>query len=395
METNKKYLKVAITVVVLFFLATLFFFAAIFFKTKIDNSQKVLKDSERNKAYFSSTFDNNPKPLQDIFLSDIKNGVKDKDTKSDIYFITHRFFDNGGNIYEIYDYVNAHSELTFLKEAELIYPDIFKSIKERKLEPYGVDFATYAYLAYIETLYKHGYADMAALGTSANQYAKVAYFSAVTAYEIPEERAFKRRYFVKHDIKKSVEFIRLMKSDVNKIIDTKKIPEDIPPRDVLVGLNQYAASLRYLEALNVGESKIGPPKSSDEIFKFTTDYSRKNVPELHLFTSLLNASTLVVLSSSTPEEIRAALYPIIDSDVKSFDKAKLGILGKILDSRLEKTPVDPEGVNMGVYNKRNILILANKVPDFKKWLMINGWVESDFNGDGFFLKAKFYESSKK
>ena len=110
------------------------------------------EQKERSKAYFDSLLSNNPKELQNFFLNDIRNGVNDKYTKSDIYFITHRFFDNGGNIYEIYDYVEANPELTFLKEAENIYPGIFKLIKERKLEPYATDSGYYAYLAYVEVI---------------------------------------------------------------------------------------------------------------------------------------------------------------------------------------------------------------------------------------------------
>ena len=116
-----------------------------------------------------------PKKLQNLFLEDIKNGKNDKFTKSAAYFITHRFFDNGGNIYEIYDYINAHPELAFLKEAEKIYPNIFDQIHKRTLPSIYVDRSYYAYLAYVEILNKHGYSDIAALGTAANQYAKLAH----------------------------------------------------------------------------------------------------------------------------------------------------------------------------------------------------------------------------
>jgi hypothetical protein len=57
---------------------------------------------------------------------------------------------------------------------------------------------------------------------------------------------------------------------------------------------------------------------------------------------------------------------------------KKSIIYYILDSRLEKQPKNVGDTNMDIYGKRNIVHLSKIVPEFKKWLMNNGWVESDF-----------------
>src|ERR1035437_752403 len=147
---------------------------AVFLQFKASEARKI--DTQHLDAYYSGILKNNPAPLQNSLVADLQVGANDKYTKSDAYFVTHRFFDNNGNVYEIYEYVNSHPELAFLKEAEAIYPAIFKQIQNGTLPKTFVDRSYYAYLAYVEVLYKHGYTDIAAEGTLANEYAKLAYF---------------------------------------------------------------------------------------------------------------------------------------------------------------------------------------------------------------------------
>ena len=347
---------------------------------QVNTKDKIIKvERDRNDAYNASTFRNDPTIIQNSFLEDIKNGLNDKNTKSDAYFVLHRFFDNGGNIYEIYDYVSAHPEISFLNsEAEVIYPEIFKQIQTRELPNTAVDRAKYAHLAYLEVLYNHGYADIATLGTIANQYAKIAYFATTYAKEMPKKEGDRRKRFMSRDIKKSLYFINISKNEVKDIIEGK-VSNDVIPRDVLVGLNQYAAALRYLMVVG-GVKKVADvsPKSGKEIFAFTMDYSRRYVPELHLFTSLLDASTLALIDSNKSEEIKIALYPILDLDLNKIKISERGIITKVLDTKLEKKPQDVEDLNLDLYGKTNTLRLARKVPEFKVWLISNGWVEGDF-----------------
>lgn len=331
---------------------------------------------DADDAFNASHLRNSPSALQDLFLNDVRNGVNDKVTKSAIYFITHRVFDNGGNIYEVYDYIASHPELAFInEEAKLIHPRWFEQLENKQIPPILVDRAIYVYLAYIEVLHKHGYADVAALATAANQYIKTAYFTTTIAKEMPKKEGAARSYWAKRDKKKGIEFLRLAAPDVVEIMEGRMTEQDITPRDLLVGLNQYAAALRYLEAMQHDVS--ASPKSSKEIFEFTMEYSYRKVPALNLFTSLLNASTLAMLDEANPEDIRTALYPILDLDTKGR-LLPTSIIHKVIDSRFEPKPVDIGSTNMDIYSKRNTLRLAKKVPEFKDWLISNGWVESDF-----------------
>ncbi len=379
-KSNKKTIVIVLVLVLAVFLVTGFFRH---FSTLYEESQRQEVADDRVKAtedaFNASHLRNSPSALQELFLQDIRNGVNDKVTKSAIYFITHRFFDNGGNIYEIYDYIEAHPELAFMKEAEAIYPSEFKQLKEGVIPRIAVDRAIYIYCAYIEVLHKHGYADVAATATAANQYAKTAYYTTAIAKEMPKKEGAHRARYAKRNMKKAGEFMLMSKQQVADIMDGKLIDKDVMPRDILVGLNQYAAALRYLEALGIDVS--ASPKSAKEIFEYTMEYAYRNVPALHHFTSLLNASTLAILDGADPRDVRAALYPILDFDMRGERGAiPTSILHEVIKSRLEpKLPPERIGeTNMGIYSKRNTIRLARIVPEFKDWLMENGWVEEDF-----------------
>jgi hypothetical protein len=271
-------------------------------------------------------------------------------------------------------------------EAEAIYPNVFVQIKNKKLPTTFTDRSNYAYLAYVEVLYKHGYTDVAAMGTIANQYAKMAFFNKAIAKEMSKNAGAYRSYYSKRDAVKAGEFIVLTKPVVDDILSGKITTNDVTPRDVLVGLNQYAAAIRYVEAYrfitlkNVSTSSIDHiNEKSSAIFKFTTNLAYKDVPELRHFTALLNASTLAILPRSNPLEIREALYPIIDLDLKKTKIIQNSIIHKILDSKHEPQPKNIGDSNLDIYSKRNTLRLASMVPGFKKWLIDNGWKEGDFS----------------
>jgi len=344
---------------------------------KIAQRDKAYYESllQSDRAYYESLLQNKPETLQKSLVDDIKNGVNDAETKSAAYFITHRFFDNGGNIYEIYDYVEKHTELSFLKEAEGIYPEAFLKLKDKKLPQTYTDASFYIYLAYVEVLHKYGYVDIAGLATAANQYAGNTYFKVIRVKEIPEEERVVYLKNTERDIKKALEFLSASNDDVTKILEDKLTSSDIPARDILVGLNQYAAAIRYLEAMGINTVST---KTSREIFTFAMDYSSRFVIELNIFTSLLNTSTLAVLDSSTAEEIKVALTPILSFDTKKPSSYKGSVIRKIINSKFEQKLEGSNYVRMDIYSKWNVLLIANKVPEFKSWLMSNGWTESDF-----------------
>lgn len=382
--------KVSYKKVIIYILTFIIFFVAsyeVFYLTKIiaekREAGKILErdkayyDSllQENKDYYNSLLKNNPSGLQNSFVEDIKNGVNNEETKSAIYFITHRFFDNNGDIYEIYNYVESHPELAFLKEAELIYPDIFEQIRNKKLPSTYTYSSFYAYLAYVEVLNKYGYADVATLATAANQYAGNLYFKTVLTKEMEDNGEASRLKDVSRDLKKSVDFLNMSSGDVEKILDGKLTSADMPARDILVGLNQYASALRYLEALGV---KATSTNTSREVFAFAMDYSARFVLELNIFTSLVNASTLAILDSSTSEEIKIALSPILSFDTKKPNSYKGSVIKKIIQSRFEQKPAEISRTRLDIYSKRSVLLNASKVPEFKAWLMSNGWGEADF-----------------
>lgn len=377
-RTNRKAIALVLLLVLAVVLAVgLFRYFSIRYQDSRDQEAIDSRANASEDAFNASHLRNSPTALQDLFLDDIRNGVNDKVTKSAIYFITHRFFDNGGNIYEVYDYVEAHPELEFLKEAEKIYPKWFGQLKRKEIPNVYTDRSLYIYLAYVEVLEKHGYADVAAVATAANQYIKTAYFNTTIAKEMPKKDGEYRAYFAKRDAKKGAEFLKRASKGVTDIMDGKLTEKDVMPRDILVGLNQYAAALRYLEAL--GRDVSSSPKPAKEIFEYTMEYAYRNVPALHHFTSLLNASTLAILEGADPRDVRAALYPILDFDMKGRVLPN-SILYKVIQSRSE-TVLPPERIgdtNMDIYSKRNTLRLARIVPEFETWLMSNGWVESDF-----------------
>jgi len=338
-----------------------------------------------NQTFLKSLLGNDPKPLQDLFVADVNNNINDKFTKSDAYFITHRYFDNGGNIYEIYDYVQSHPQLAFLNEAEGLRPTIFDQIKNKTLTtvPYSLP-SLYALLAYLEILDKHGYADLAALGTIANQYAKTAYFTkkkiesgqgllapAVSIINDNTQRAIFYEIKARDNMVKTLENNGFTAGSLqDRLKSLKNDPlKDILPHSLLVGLNQYAAALRYLEAAGTDISVINSPIDAQELFAFNMAFSKKFAPELKIFTSLLNASTLSLVTENA-DLLKESLEPII-----AFDTTKTnprGVVQGIIDAKNSKF------TGLDIYSKINITTLGKRVPEFAAWLISNGWGKADF-----------------
>lgn len=384
---NRK--KVAIIVIFSIVVLSLFGYAGFSFyqkkvalKTRLDEASYSKVNS---KAYIDNLLRNDPKPVQDSFEADIEMRVNDKFTKSDAYFITHRYFDNGGNIYEIFDYVESHPNLAFLKEAESIRPDIFNQIRNKTLTqvPYSTQ-SLYAVLAYLEILDKYGYADLAALGTLANQYAKTAYFikkksegisQGPDASEMVEENS---RMAIFYELKAKESIEKTFKDNglvLERLKDRapsleKKPLKTITGPNLLVGMNQYAAALRYLEVAGTDITVINSPVNASDIFAFNMALSKQFIPELEIFTSLLNASTLSLVSPNSADALKIALQPILD-----FDTAKTKPMGIVLGIMNAK---DDKFTGLDIYSKKNIKTLGNSVPEFKTWLITNGWTEKDF-----------------
>ena len=337
-------------------------------------------EEKHTQAYYLALLEDNPAALQSLFLEDVRAGVNTADTKSTAYYILPRYFDNGGDIYEIYNFINAHPELAFLNEyATKSHPETIKQIQAGTFQHTFHDAALLVSLSYMEAMAERGYADVAMHSTIANQYAKLAYLAVLIKRLAPKDAVMPE--FVKTRPKKfpkkSAVYMEQAKDDVRKIVDGD-IPA-IPTRDVIVGLNQYASALRYLEYLKY---EFDSPKTASEIFVFSTDYAKRYVPELRIFTGYLNASTMVFNGKRySQEQISVALEPILE--VNPTDGLRRGgLLGKVLASRSETvgkiagTDIDDD--NLDLYGKRNVVLLARRVPAFKSWLMAGGWTEADF-----------------
>jgi hypothetical protein len=199
----------------------------------------------------------------------------------------------------------------------------------------------------------------------------MAYYNVTIAKEMNAKEGKERSKFAKRDALKAGKFLQIAQSDVADILKGKMTSNDVTPRDILVGLNQYAAATRYLEALlvavNMPASTLPDSfKNSREVFAFTTEYAHKNVPELILFTSLLNASTLAILASSTPQEIRVALFPILDFNVNGKKVSQTSIIYKIINSKMEPKPKNIGDSNMDIYSKRNFFTIYIKIKNWEK-----------------------------
>lgn len=357
------------------------YFSYIFFKEKSDATHRLTDayDSAQTAAYYDSLTGHDPSLLKENFVEDAKKGVNDKFTKSNAYFVTHRFFDNGGNIYEIYDYVNSHHELAFLKDAEGFYPKIFEQIEKKSLPIEYSGKSLHAYLGYLRAMERHGYGSLALRGTVANQYAKTVFLVKKVPEQFAPDSGVDVQRYLNYEIEMSLHYATKAKEDVAKILNGELTTEDITDRDIVVGLNQYASALRYYEYLGI---EFDSPKTAKEIFAFSTNHAKSFVKELSIFTGLLDASTLLLDEASNVDDVRVALAPLMTIDSSKLPIKEGSVPDKVIKSRFEIIPFYPGtqvlDKSYDVYGKENAKGLALKVPEFKQWLMTNGWTETDF-----------------
>lgn len=323
-----------------------------------------------------------PESLQRLFDQDIEDGMNDERTKSHVYFIMNRYFNNGGNIYEIYDYVNSRPKLAFLQEASALYPPVFQMIADRSIAPSASPVALLAYLAYLETLERNGYGGIALRGTGAHQYAQLAYATQEEPDVLDPGINATQNILMKKN--KALFFAEQAREDVLPIFEGRA--DEILARDKVVGLSHYAVTLRYFERLGVDFSS---PKTARQIFALCRKMiEENNLPELAPFTGLLDASTLLFDAESSADEVRLALEPILVVDPKS-DSGEQRTIQRILASKTRNASMTSElGASLskvmqaGVYDRTNIIALAQKVPEFKVWLLDAGWTETDFEIEG-------------
>jgi len=316
-----------------------------------------------------------PESLKDSFVEDIRKGINDDKTKSKAYAFVRRYLENGGNIYETYQLVRDTPELFFLFEAEDIHPDAFRSIQRERRPFIYSDEGMYVYLAYSEVLERYGYANSALLAAAMRRYIEMAYFKRMinndhllgksTSY--PNYSLIERE----NDIKKAIVFSDKVNKEINSVFNYNTTEAIVPSKDVLDAVVQYAIALRYMESMGVS---MRSTKTSSELFSFALFYSHRYFPELYLQIALSNASTLLLTNSAQENDFRNALYPFF-SYTQTKDN-KHALIGRIFRSKSEST--HSRYADLSPYSRENIVRLANKSLEFKKWLILNGWEERDF-----------------
>jgi hypothetical protein len=354
-------------------------FAIIFYvitREKPDELPTVEKEVvEFRTALQESVSGNDPEPLQEYFADKVAAGENDMEAKSAIYWITHRYFDNGGDIKEIYDFVNAHPEVAFLKEAESKHPIIFAKVADGTIEKYGTE-SLLALMAYYDVIDSYGYGDIALWGIAANQHTALAFIaerthSADPTKEYPEgtdplsaqgrmiERAF-------HYTERAQEYLLQNTQTTRTLDDLDSV--DAVPDDILVGLNQYGAALEALEGLGF---KRDPVYTPDEIYVYTYKLVSTKVPRLYFFTNFLYASSLVVGGRATAENVTLPLSRAIEyAETTDPTEWRSSVL-RVTNARIDKN-------GGGMYAIDTIKSLASLNVEFKNWLMKNGWTEADF-----------------
>lgn len=337
-------------------------------------SETPLKEPEFREVLEESVSGVDPKPLQDYFADKVAKNIKDDATKSAIYWITHRYFDNGGDIYEIYDFIEARPEVSFLKDAEKVYPTIFADIREKKVKNYSRE-SLIALLAYYDAIDAHGYADIAIWGMAANKYAELAQ-GALRMYEAdpkaryPEGAVTPLGYMTTmsdrslYYIERVHTFLKNNTQNTGTLKDLYML--SVIPDDLLVGLNQYSAAV---ENLRVVKHVFSTPFPTDVLYEFNAQLAKDRVPRLYFFTNYLYASALVNGGTATKDAVRVPLDRVLEYVEATPAGEWRGSVQRVIGSKSVR--------ESGMYSYDTVKTLASLHENFALWLMKQGWTEAD------------------
>lgn len=327
------------------------------------------KNLHKEKALISSP--------SELFLNDVRMGCSTTTlAKTHAYNFVSLYVNNGGNIYEIYDFVNEHEELAFLRVAESLYPEIFQQIKERDLPFTYSDQGLYAFLAYLEILDVNGYGGIAVDGTLSYYYSKFAYYMLMIIEDKKRGESLDYPAYSKEEIKKvstkAVTFMRQADREANDILLNKDMAGKISSISDFIGLIQYATALRYYNNISTPFlSKVSP----EEIFSFVSQYARRGgVPDMYFTGVLYDASTRVLAKKVDKVALEKVVMPLTELQAKSI--ATLPIVKEIIASKYHSNTY--RFADLGVTSYKTTRQIALYVPAFKAWLENNGWYESDF-----------------
>jgi hypothetical protein len=344
---------------------------------KAGSSDTVVTPQESAQPDYSearrlSTSGEDPAALQDFLVDKIASGENDKETRSAIYWITHRYFDNGGNIYEIYDFIENHPEVSFLKDAEAIYPDVFAAVKARTVTSYSRE-SLLALLAYYEAIDAYGYANIAIWGLAANKYSEQAYMNLPNPSDTPDIASQRAKYFDAM-LNYAQQFALLSENYlINQTLTSGSLADlrndtNLDVNDLVVGLNQHASALANLAGLN---AQIPSTFSFSEIFEYTSELTKTEVQRLYFFTNYLYATALVQSKTATPENVAAPLERIITYARENASEWRPG-------GSIERVVSSKNTREASVFSYEIAKQLAALYVPFKIWLVENGWDESDF-----------------
>jgi hypothetical protein len=335
-----------------------------------ENEETIDRTIEVNNA-LSESVSGSPEALQEFITKEIAAGNNDDATKAAVYWVSHRYFDNGGNIYEIYNFIEAAPEVAFLKEAENIYPDMFATIKSTEVANWSYE-SLMALLAYYEIIDRNGYADISLWGTAANKYAEQAYKNIPNPSDSVEKAADRKRYY-DMTVGKSTQFLMNAHAFVinntmtsGSLNDLRNLPESMLKDNILVGLNQYASAIQNLKGAG---AQVPTQLSPIEIFEFNSKYAEEFVPRLYLFTNYLYATALVYGGDATPETVALPLKRAVDYMTERNNEGP-GTIQRIINSKTAG--------ESGVFQYSTTKTLAELNPEFKAWLKASGWKDSDF-----------------
>lgn len=300
---------------------------------------------------------NNPEPLQEYFLEQVKKGDKSSLSKTAIYFITHRFFDNEGDMSEIITYIDEHPELSFLQKAETIYPQTFAKVKAGTG---GTTDNLLAYLAYLEILDREGYADVATLATASAKY--------IELYHQRQRALSGTDPYAAGFIKKATYFADAAEPKITELIATNGIvAEEFSKDDVLVGMNQYGVTLAFFKKYSIPHKNA---HSYIDVLRFANTYAREHNLMLKQFAALNFHYALFItgeLSKEYAEEIRLGEILLRDYPKKQYSKGKF--IDKIISG--ERIGFNKEGM----YGKKFINSILPLDPTLKTYLLERGYTQ--------------------
>jgi hypothetical protein len=323
---------------------------------------KKINGVEISKSNYVEIFDiasrygqSDPQYLQEFLKDNLKEGVNDEYTKSAAYWIAHRYFDNGGNVYEIKDFIDKTPELSFMIEASNIYPNDFKLMEEGKADNYS-RASMMVFLAYLETLDNNNLLGLPGLSTLANKYADMAYLKkdSTNAKDVEfKEMTLARSKYYKDKLTPKLE--NAMNGDLSEFATN---------HDAVVGINQYAQLLQTYKGFGIDLSQ--DKYTAEQVFAKAAELSAGT--SLDYFVNWGWAVSYLRSDNITYEKILKPLSVIVSSPV---NRPEFGsVLYKIINSK--------SGAEVGYYTYDTVNTIARYSPELKVWLKANGWVDADF-----------------